>query len=48
MQLMRQFVHSCYRQQFMMDAQAGQHGSTAHAQGLSHSKGDADDCNIIR
>ena len=30
------------------EAQAGQHSSTAHVQGFSHSKGKADDCDIIR
>ena len=30
------------------DAQVGQHDSTAHAQGFSHLKREADDCDIIR
>ena len=31
-----------------MDAKVGQHDSTAHVQGFSHSAGEADDCDIIR
>ena len=30
------------------DAQAGQHDSTAHAQGFSHLRREADNCDIIR
>ena len=30
-----------------MDVQAGWHDSTAHAQGFSHLKREADDCDII-
>ena len=30
-----------------MDVQAGWHNSTVHAQGFSHLKGEADDCDII-
>ena len=31
-----------------MDVQVGQHDSTAHAQGFSLWKGEADDCDVIR
>ena len=31
----------------LTDVQAGQHDSTVHAQGFSHLKREADDCDII-
>ena len=32
----------------LTDVQAGPHGSTVHAQGFSHSKGEVDNHDIIR
>ena len=36
------------RTETVMDAHVGQHDSTAHAQGFSYLKEEADDCDIIR